>query len=108
MPRYNYNRFAHPVIILVRRLLPAEITGRQASIDYDGSRNLVGVEPPANGDRYCFTSREFDHVKSLQYQRDRFYDPTPGRWLSEDALGFFAGDDHRYPYPRPSGPDANP
>ena len=42
--------------------------------------------------RYLFTSREFDTATDLQYNRARWYDPEVGRWLSEDPLGFVAGD----------------
>ena len=42
--------------------------------------------------RYLFTSREFDTATRLQYNRARYYDPSVGRWLSEDPLGFTAGD----------------
>ncbi len=42
--------------------------------------------------RYLFTSREFDAETELQYDRARWYDGATGRWISEDPLGFAAGD----------------
>ncbi|MHB8974460.1 MAG: RHS repeat-associated core domain-containing protein [Pirellulaceae bacterium] len=42
--------------------------------------------------RYLFTSREFDTATKLQYNRARYYDAAVGRWISEDPLGFAAGD----------------
>ena len=42
--------------------------------------------------RYLFTSREFDPATGLQYNRARWYDSRVGRWISEDPLGFVAGD----------------
>ncbi|HHK42371.1 MAG TPA: RHS repeat-associated core domain-containing protein [Planctomycetaceae bacterium] len=42
--------------------------------------------------RYLFTSREFDVDTGLQYNRARWYDAATGRWMSEDPLGFAAGD----------------
>jgi RHS repeat-associated protein len=34
----------------------------------------------------------------LQYNRARWYDPTTGRWISQDPLGFDAGDSNLYRY----------
>lgn len=42
--------------------------------------------------RYLFTSREFDEDTGLQYNRARWYDGEVGRWISQDPLGFDAGD----------------
>ena len=42
--------------------------------------------------RCLFTSREFDVDTGLQYHRARWYDANVGRWISEDPLGFAAGD----------------
>jgi len=42
--------------------------------------------------RYLFTAREYDAETGLQYNRTRWYDPAVGRWISEDWIGFAAGD----------------
>lgn len=39
-----------------------------------------------------FTGREYDADAQLSYHRARWYDPVVGRWISEDPLGFEAGD----------------
>jgi hypothetical protein len=49
----------------------------------------------------------------LQYNRARYYDPATGRWMSQDPLGFDAGDSNLYRYAKntpanatdPSGKD---
>ncbi|MFN0140151.1 MAG: RHS repeat-associated core domain-containing protein, partial [Pyrinomonadaceae bacterium] len=46
--------------------------------------------------RYQFTGREYDSFSSLQYSRARFYDPNLGRFISEDPVGFEAGDFNLY------------
>ena len=41
---------------------------------------------------YAFTGREYDLETGFYYYRARYYDPATGRFLSEDPLGFAAGD----------------
>ena len=43
-------------------------------------------------DRFQFTSRELDGTIELQYSRARVYNPSTGRFLNEDPVGFAAGD----------------
>lgn len=48
--------------------------------------------------RYTWTGREWDAEIELQYNRARYYDPTTGRWISQDPLGLGAGDSNLYRY----------
>jgi len=48
--------------------------------------------------RYQFTGREFDSFTGLQFSRARWYDPRIGRFISEDPIGFAAGDVNIYGY----------
>lgn len=57
---------------------------------YDSYGNIVSGDTSVT--RYLFTSREYDPATGLQYNRARWYDPAAGRWMSEDPLGFAAGD----------------
>jgi RHS repeat-associated protein len=57
---------------------------------YDSYGNVKSGD--ASKTRYLFTSREFDTATKLQYNRARYYDAAAGRWISEDPLGFGAGD----------------
>jgi RHS repeat-associated protein len=41
---------------------------------------------------FAFTGAMFDAETGLQYQRARYFDPAAGRWISEDPIGFSAGD----------------
>ncbi len=67
-------------------------------ITYDGYGNVITQTNPSASDRYMFTGREFDPITGLQYNRARYYDPTTGRWTTEDPLGFAAGDTNLYRY----------
>ncbi len=42
-------------------------------------------------DRFTYTGREWDPVLQLYLLRSRFYDPTTGRFISQDRVGFSAG-----------------
>jgi RHS repeat-associated protein len=57
---------------------------------YDSFGNVTSGDTSKT--RYLFTSREFDAPTKLQYNRARYYDAAVGRWISEDPLGFAAGD----------------
>jgi RHS repeat-associated protein len=41
--------------------------------------------------RFQYTAREFDSETGLYYYRARYYDPSTGRFTSEDSEGFDAG-----------------
>lgn len=53
-------------------------------------RPLGGIGP--------FSGREWDADAKLQNNRARWYDPTIGRFLSEDPIGFDSGDPNLYRY----------
>ena len=51
---------------------------------------------------FRYTGREFDADDGLYYYRARYYDPSTGRFLSEDPVGFFGGRNfYRYATNRP-------
>jgi RHS repeat-associated protein len=61
-----------------------------AHLEYDSFGQLLdGLEAVT---RYGFTAREWDGDTDLQYNRNRWYDPKNGKWISEDPIGFAAGD----------------
>ena len=62
---------------------------------YDAWGNL---EAGANVLGYAFTGREWDPDTGLYYYRARYYDPRLGRFISEDPMGFNAGDPNFYAY----------
>jgi RHS repeat-associated protein len=68
------------------------------TIVYDAYGNITSESSPTNGGVYKYTGREFDATTGLQYNRARYYDPTVGRWISQDPMGFDAGDSNLYRY----------
>jgi RHS repeat-associated protein len=79
-----------------------------AHYKYDAFGNVLSASTSLT--RYLYTGREFDATTGLQYNRERWYDPHTGRWLSQDPLGYTAGDSnlYRYVYNSPTnGTDPN-
>ena len=57
-----------------------------ATYVYDSFGNTTATEGISNSFRY--TGREDDSARGLYYYRARYYDPTIGRFVSEDPLRF--------------------
>jgi len=51
---------------------------------------------------FRYTGREFDTETNLYYYRARYYDPSAGRFLSEDPIGFIGSGTNFYAYVRNS------
>jgi len=66
-------------------------------ITYDAFGNVVS-ETGTVDHLFGFTGRAFDEETGLQNNLNRWYDPVVGRWLSEDPIGFNAGDANFYRY----------
>ncbi len=66
------------------------------SYSYDAFGNLL---TPASsiGNRYYFTGRELDSETGLYYYRNRYYDSSLGRFITQDPIGI-ADDINLYAY----------
>ena len=82
----------------VRDVIDNNTGAVQDAITYDSYGNITSQTNPACLGRYAWTGREFDVETDLQYNRARYYDPSTGRWMSQDPLGFDAGDSNLYRY----------
>ena len=67
-------------------------------IVYDSFGNVLSESSPSQGDRFKFTGREFSPELGIYYYRARWYDPATGRFISQDPIGFSAGDPNLYRY----------
>jgi RHS repeat-associated protein len=67
-------------------------------IGYDSFGGILSETNPAEGDRFKFTGREYCPELGLYYYRARWYDPAVGRFISQDPIGFSAGDPNLYRY----------
>ncbi|MBY0588790.1 RHS repeat-associated core domain-containing protein [bacterium] len=68
----------------------------------DGAGNAVTTGPIS---RFAYTGREFDPETGDYYYRARYFDPQTGRFLSQDPIGFAAGDMNLYRYVGNSTPN---
>ncbi|WP_162006865.1 RHS repeat-associated core domain-containing protein [Roseimaritima sediminicola] len=67
--------------------------------DYDASGTAIASNHASAVDTlFGYTGRDWDADVELQNNRARWYDPTTGRWLSQDPIGFAAGDSNLYRY----------
>jgi RHS repeat-associated protein len=67
-------------------------------INYDSFGKVVSQSNAGVDFRYGYTGREQDGETGLDYYRARYYDASNGRFISEDPLGFGAGDTNIYRY----------
>jgi RHS repeat-associated protein len=61
-------------------------------ITYDSFGKVQSQSNAGVGFRYGYTGREQDAETGLDYYRARYYDSASGRFISEDPIGFGAGD----------------
>jgi RHS repeat-associated protein len=61
-------------------------------VNYDSFGRVVSESAPSFDFRYGYTGRERDDETGLEYYRARYYDSAVGRFISEDPIGFSAGD----------------
>jgi len=53
---------------------------------------------------FQYTGRDYDPETGLRYYRARYYDPSVGRFINEDPIGFLSGDVNFYAYARNNSP----
>jgi RHS repeat-associated protein len=70
--------------------------GLTKTYSYDSFGRLVASTGTIS-DPFQYTGREFDSETGLYFYRARYYDPTSGRFLGEDPIGFHGGPNF-YPY----------
>ncbi|RMG33643.1 MAG: hypothetical protein D6725_15380, partial [Planctomycetota bacterium] len=58
----------------------------------DAAGNPTTLHSPLSTPHYAYTGRVWDADAQLYYYRARRYDPAAGRFISEDPVGFAAGD----------------
>jgi len=58
---------------------------------FDGDRTT-------DANQFLYDGHDFDPEVGLQYNRARHFDPTVGRWITQDPIGYEADDANEYRY----------
>ena len=74
------------------------VTGSTLSPEYTYQPYGTSTQTGSIGNPYRFTGREWDGATGLQYNRARYYNPTWGRFIGEDPIGYWGGDANLYQY----------
>jgi RHS repeat-associated protein len=69
----------------------------QDTITYDAYGKPTQTNP-LFGDEFLYAEGQYDPETGLQYNLARYYNPQTGRWMSQDPMGFAAGDSDLYRY----------
>ncbi len=78
-----------------------ETTGTTSVVNhrvYDAFGNITSETNPSVEHIFGYTGREFDRETGLNFYRARYYDATVGQFISEDPIGFEAGDANLFRY----------
>jgi RHS repeat-associated protein len=65
---------------------------------YDSFGNVIAETNASADTAFGYTGRYLDEATGLQNNLHRWYDASVGRWISEDPIGFAAGDANLYRY----------
>ena len=65
---------------------------------YDSFGNILTQTSASSGDRFKFARMEYDATTGQNYDRARYYDPSTGRFTSNDPEAFAAGSMDLYSY----------
>ncbi len=65
---------------------------------YDAFGNVTSDSDASVQYAFAYTGREIEIETGLYFYRARYYDPATGAFLSEDPIGFDAGDPNFYRY----------
>jgi RHS repeat-associated protein len=71
-----------------------------ATDEYETRLEEMGFGP-GDSNLYRYSVSQVEDAVGLQYHAARHYDPTIGRWLSQDPVGFEAGDSNLFRYCEP-------
>lgn len=67
-------------------------------VTYDSFGQITSQSDESVTLRFAYTGREYDAESGQYFYRARYYDPTVGRFINEDPIGFEGGDTNLFRY----------
>jgi RHS repeat-associated protein len=68
------------------------------ALQYDSFGKLISQSNASKQPYHGFAGRDIEPVGGLTYNRNRYYSTQTGRFISQDPIGFAAGDENLYRY----------
>ncbi|XZE18697.1 RHS repeat-associated core domain-containing protein [Pirellulaceae bacterium SH449] len=68
------------------------------TLQYDSFGKLISQSNALKQPYHGFAGRDIEPVGGLTYNRNRYYSTQSGRFISQDPIGFAAGDENLYRY----------
>jgi RHS repeat-associated protein len=68
------------------------------TLQYDSFGKLISQSNASKQPYHGFAGRDIEPVGGLTYNRNRYYSTQTGRFISQDPIGFAAGDENLYRY----------
>jgi RHS repeat-associated protein len=67
-------------------------------LEYNSFGKIISATKNDSSLQFAYTGKLTDKESDLQWNINRWYDAKVGRWMSEDPIGFWGGDENLYRY----------
>jgi RHS repeat-associated protein len=97
-PQYQLTDHLGTVRGVAQRVGGASSATLVNSVQYDAFGKVTSQSNATNQPHHGFAGRDIEPVGGLTYNRNRYYSTSSGRFISQDPIGFAAGDANLYRY----------
>jgi RHS repeat-associated protein len=97
-PQYQLTDHLGTVRGIAQRVGGASSATLVNAVQYDAFGKVTSQSNATNQPHHGFAGRDIEPVGGLTYNRNRYYSTSSGRFISQDPIGFAAGDANLYRY----------
>jgi RHS repeat-associated protein len=97
-PQYQLTDHLGTVRGVAQRVGGASSATLVNAVQYDAFGKVTSQRNATNQPHHGFAGRDIEPVGGLTYNRNRYYSTSSGRFISQDPIGFNAGDENLYRY----------